>query len=75
MALNFSVLFSNVEIVCFLYRVVGGLNGMMPLGTQKVFSKCWFLAPPPCLVPEEHVSDRSPQRACCPQKLLLLSLE
>lgn len=34
MALNFGVLILKVEIICFLYRVVGGLNGMMPL-------KCW----------------------------------
>ena len=34
MALNFGVLISKAEIRCFLYRVAGGLNGMMPL-------KCW----------------------------------
>lgn len=45
------------------------------LGTEKVFSKCWFLSPPPCLAPGEHVSNGSPQRTCCLQKLLLLSLE
>ena len=45
------------------------------LGTQKVYSKCWFLSRPPCLAPGVHVSDGSPQKACCLQKLLLLSLE
>lgn len=45
------------------------------LGTQKVYSKCWFLSRPPCLAPGVHVSDGRPQRACCLQKLLLLSLE
>ena len=50
-------------------------NASEVLGTQKVYSKCWFLSRPPCLAPGEHVSNRSPQRAWGLQKLLLLSLE